>query len=248
MRFTARMLDRVGQREVGAPVVARGEAAVHVAGADAQLEHHGRAARLRQLETLLDGGDDRRQVRPRVEQPDLRLHREGVRALLHDARSFAVVFADDEQRAAGDAARRQVGERVGRHVRADGGLERDGAAQRIVDRRGQRRRRRRLRRAVLEVHAQLGEHVAGVGQHVHQVRDRRALVAGDVGDARLQQRLRHGEDALAAEFVAVAQAQLGDFRRERAFGHGRGRERGTDSMHRPARLRNGLSEWPAFIS
>ena len=56
---------------------------------------------------------------PRVEQPDLRLHREGVAALLHDRGAFAVVLADDDQRAAGDAARGEVGERVGGDVGAD---------------------------------------------------------------------------------------------------------------------------------
>ena len=74
-----------------------------------------------------------RQVRPRVEQPHLRLHREGVAALLHDAGALAVVLADDDQRAAGHTARGQVGQRVGRDVGADRGLEGDRAAQRVVD-------------------------------------------------------------------------------------------------------------------
>ena len=163
---------------------------------------------------------DGRQVGPRIEQPHLRLHGEGVRALLHDAGAFAVVLADDDQRAAGDASGGQVGQRIGGDVGADGGLEGGRAAQRIVDRRGQRRGRRGLRGAVLEVHAQLGEDVVGVGQHVHQMGDRRALVAGDVRHARLQQRLGHGQDALAVEHLALAQAQLGHLCRERTFSHG----------------------------
>ena len=40
-------------------------------------------------------------------------------ALLHDRRAFAVVLADDDERAAGDAARGEVGERVGGDVDAD---------------------------------------------------------------------------------------------------------------------------------
>ena len=51
-------------------------------------------------------------------------------------------------------------------------------------------------------------YVRGVGQHVHQMRDRRALVAADIGDAGLQQRLGDGENALAAEFLAVAELQV----------------------------------------
>ena len=141
----------------GLTVVAGDELAVHVAGADAQLQHHRRVARLRQREAVLHRGDDRRQVRPRVEQPDLRLHREGVAALLHDRRALAVVLADDDQRAAGDAARGEVGQRVGGDVGADGRLERDRAAQRVVDRGRERRRRGRLAGAVLEADAVLGE-------------------------------------------------------------------------------------------
>src|SRR4029450_3028362 len=44
------------------------------------------------------------------------------------------------RRAAGDPARRQVGERVGGDVHADGPLEGDRAAQRVVDRSRERRR------------------------------------------------------------------------------------------------------------
>ena len=151
---------------------------------------------------------DRGQVRARVEQPDLRLHREGMAALLHDRGAFAVVLADDDQRAAGHAAGGQIGERVGGDVGADRRLEGRGAAQRIVDRGGERRGGRRLVGARLEADAELLQHVVGVGQHVDQVRDRRALVAGDVGHARLQQRLGDGEDAFAAEFLAGAEPEL----------------------------------------
>ena len=71
----------------------------------------------------------------------------------------------------------------------------------------------------LEVHAQLGQDVLRVGQHVHQVRDRRALVAADIAHARLQQRLGDGEDALAAEFLARAEAQVLHLAREGPFRH-----------------------------
>ena len=76
-----------------------------------------------------------------------------------------------------------------------------------------------LRRRGLEMHAELVEHVLGVGEHVHQMRDRRALIAADIGDAGLQQRLGDRENALAAEVLAVAELQVLDFSSERAFRH-----------------------------
>ena len=150
----ARILQRVGQPELG-PLVGLGrEAPVDVAGADAQLQHHRRVGNLGQLERGLDRAHDRRQVRPRIDQPHLRFHREGVNALLHDRGAFAVVLADDDQRAAGDAAGGEVGERVGGDVGADRGLEGDRAAQRIVHRSRQRGGGGRLAGAVLEMHAE----------------------------------------------------------------------------------------------
>ena len=55
--------------------------------------------------------------------------------------------------------------------------------------------------------AQFVEQVLRFDQHVDQMRDRRALVAADIGHARLQDRLGDGQDALAAEQLAVAEAQ-----------------------------------------
>ena len=57
----------------------------------------------------------------------------------------------------------------------------------------------------------------GVDQHVEQMRDRRALVAADIGHARLQQRLGDREDAFAAEGLAVAELERLHFLLERAF-------------------------------
>ena len=64
------------------------------------------------------------------------------------------------------------------------------------------------------MHAELGHHVLGIDQHVEQVRHRRALVAAHIGDAGLQQRLGHREDALAAKGLAVAELERLDFLRE----------------------------------
>ena len=76
------------------------EVAVHVAGADAQHQHHRRVAGLRKLEPPLHHAHDGGQLGARVQQPDLRLHGEGVAALLHDAGAFAVILPDDDQGAA----------------------------------------------------------------------------------------------------------------------------------------------------
>ena len=206
----ARRRQRVVGGERGGAVGAGHEMAVHMAGADAQQQHHRRAARLRELEAGLHRSHHRWQIRARIEQPDLRLHGEGVAALLHDRRALAVIFADDHQRPASDAARREIGERIGRDVDADRPLERDGAAQRVVDRGREGGRRRRFAGRILEADAVLGEDVLRVGQHVHQVRDRRALIAGHVRHARLEQRLGDGKDALAAKRLAGAQTQLLD--------------------------------------
>ena len=39
----------------------------------------------------------------------------------------------------------------------------------------------------LEMHAEVGKDILRVRQHVHQMRDRRALVAGDIADAAFEQ-------------------------------------------------------------
>ena len=204
------------------PLVGLGaEAAAHMAGADAHFQHDRRVRRLRQLEAGLDGAHDAFEVRPGIEQPDLGFHGVGVAALLHDRGALAVILADDDQGAAGDAARGQVGQRIRRHVGADRRLEGDGAANGIHDRGGERRRGRRLAGAGLEVHAEVGQDVLRVGQHVHQMRDRRALISRDVAHARLQQGLGDGEDALAVELLPVTEPEVLYLFREGSFGHGR---------------------------
>ena len=70
------------------------------------------------------------------------------------------------------------------------------------------------------MNVELTQDLFGVGEHIHQMRDRRALVARDVSDARLQQRLGDGEDALAAELLPVTELEVLHFLRERSFGHG----------------------------
>ena len=72
--------------------------------------------------------------------------------------------------------------------------------------------------------AKLAHDVLRVHQHIEQMGDRRALVAADVGHARLQQRLGDGQDAFAAEGLAVAQPERLHFLLERTF-HRRASER-----------------------
>ena len=205
------VFQRVAHGERRRPVVRRDELAVQVAGADAHLQHHRRMAGLGQLEAVLDGLHDAGEIGARIQQPDLGLHGEGVAALLHDRGTLAIVLAHDHERAARDPARGQVRQRVGGHVGADGGLERDRAAQGIVHRGRQRRGGGGLAGAVLEADAVFGKDVLRIREDVHQVRNGRALVARDVGHPGLQQRLGDGEDALAAEDFSRRQSQLLDF-------------------------------------
>ena len=67
------------------------------------------------------------------------------------------------------------------------------------------------------MHAELIEDVAGVVEHVHDMRNRRTLVAAHIGNARLEQRLRYGKDRLAVEGFAFAELELLYFLLERSF-------------------------------
>ena len=69
------------------------------------------------------------------------------------------------------------------------------------------------------MHAEFAEQTLSVGQHVHQVRDRRALIAADIGHARLQQRLGDREDSLAVKGLVRAEAQRLDLFRKGPFRH-----------------------------
>ncbi len=199
-------------------VVLGDKLASDVAGADAQLHHHRRVGGFRELECLFRAVHDGRQRRPGVHQPHRGFQRIGVGALLDHRGALAVVLADHDQRAADHARRSEVAERIGSHVGADDGFPGDAAADRIVDRRAQQRCRRGLVGAGLEVDAQLVQEVLQFDQHIDQMRDRRALVAADIGDARLQDGLGDREDALAAEDLAIAQPERTHLLAEGALG------------------------------
>ena len=205
----------VGGRAVGP----RLEASVDVAGPDAELEHHRGAARLGELEALLDRAHHGGQARSGVEEPDLRLHREGVASLLDDARPVAVVLADHDERAAGDPRGREVRERVGGDVGSDGGLPHRASAHRVVDGGGEHGAGGRLVRAGLDVDAERVQDLAGVVEDVHHVGDRCPLVAAHVGHPGLEQGLRDREDPLTVEDVAVAEGEGPNLLRKASFRH-----------------------------
>ena len=76
------------------------------------------------------------------------------------------------------------------------------------------------------MHTQFLQDVVRVGQHIHQVRDRRTLVARHIRHARLQQGLGDGQNALAMELVAIAQAEFLHLLHKRAFSHAQNLSRG----------------------
>jgi hypothetical protein len=108
----------------------------------------------------------------------------------------------------------------GGHVGAHGGLEGDGAAQRVVDGSGQRGGSSGFAGTVLEADALLGQDVLRIGQHVHQVRDGRALVAGHIGNSGFEQGLGDRQNALTAKYISARKPQLLDFFDERTLSHG----------------------------
>ncbi len=92
-----------------------------------------------------------------------------MRPLLHDARAFAIVLAEDDERSPLHSRRGEIRERIGRHVRSNCRLPGDRTPQRIVDRRREHRSGSRLGSAGLEVHPELLEDGLGVGEHIHEM-------------------------------------------------------------------------------
>ena len=101
--IAARVGQRVPDRQLRALVVTRGEGPCHMARPDPQHEHNRGTRGLRQIKPVRHHLDDRRQVRPRIQKPHLRLHGEGVAAFLHDGRAFAVILAHNHHSPAGHA-------------------------------------------------------------------------------------------------------------------------------------------------
>ena len=158
--------------------------------------------------------DNAGQVGPRVKQPDLRLHGKRMTALLHDGRALAIVFADDDQSPTSDATRGQVGQGIRRHIGADGRFPGDRATDRVHDRGRQSGRGRSLAGAGLEMNPEFLQDGLGIGQHIHQVGDGRALVTRHIPNPAFKQGLGHSKNALAVKHRARLGPQLLDFCRE----------------------------------
>ena len=206
-----RMGHGILDAEIGPLVVLAFEGPGDMAAADAHHQHDRRVRGLGQLEPVADRLNDRGQVRARVQQPELRLHRKGVAAFLHDRGTFAIILSDDDHGAAGDAAGCQIRQCIRGDIDPDRPLEGHGPANRVMNRGCQHGRRRRFIGIGLEAHAKLCHQLFGIGQHVHEVRDRRALIAADIADPRLQQCLGDGENAFTRERFAFAKPQMRDF-------------------------------------
>ena len=71
----------------------------------------------------------------------------------------------------------------------------------------------------LIAHAQISQQLFGVGQGIHQVADRRALITADIAHARFEQRLGDGEDALAGKLLTLTEFEVFDFALEGSFSH-----------------------------
>ena len=74
---------------------------------------------------------------------------------------------------------------------------------------------------MLEVDAELFEDAIRVVEDIHQVRDGRALITGNVGNSGLQQGLRDREDSLTMEYFTFTEIKFLNFFLEGAFRDGR---------------------------
>ena len=192
-------------------VVTAGETSMDMAGTDTEFQHHRRIALLRKFETVFHHLHDLGQVRPRVEQPDLGFHREGMAPFLDDACAFPVIFPQHDQRAAFDSCRGEVGKGVRSDIRPHRRLPGDRSAEGVVDRSPEHRGRTCFAGIRLEVHPQFIQQALGVRQHIHQVRHRRPLVTADVRNPGLQQGLGHRKDAFPVEHLSLPQPQQLNF-------------------------------------
>jgi hypothetical protein len=68
---------------------------------------------------MFDCVNDARHIRARIDHPDLALHRECMRAFLHNARAFAVVLTDNDNHATLDASRCEIRQGIARDIGAN---------------------------------------------------------------------------------------------------------------------------------
>ena len=87
-----------------------------------------------------------------------------------------------------------------------------------MDRGPQQRRRACLGGGLLEHDAHGLQHRgAGLGQNIHQMRNRRPRITAHIGNTGLKQRLGDGKDRLAMKGFTLAKAQLFHLGGKRAF-------------------------------
>ncbi len=132
-------------------------------------------------------------------------------AFLHDGGTFAIVFPNDDQRTACHPTGCQIGQRVRRDIGANGGFEGNRAANGIMDRRRKHCRSGGFSRIRFIPDAQFPQDFLRVGQNVHQVRNRRALITTNIADTGFQQRLGDCQNAFPPKFLASTDLQLLDF-------------------------------------
>ena len=134
VQIVGRFRDRIVHGEFGFLVVLGREPARHMAGPDAELHHHRRITGFREFEGFFNKIHDPRMIDPGVDQPHGALHRKRVAAFLDDRGAFAVVFSENDQRAADHADGRDVGQGVRRDVGPDRRFPGYRATDGIVDR------------------------------------------------------------------------------------------------------------------
>ena len=104
-----------------------------------------------------------------IDQTHGRLHGERMAAFLDDTGAFAVILADDNQRPALNAGRRQVRQTVRGDIGADNRLPGYRTTQGVIDGGRQHGRRRGFVGAYFEMNAQFIEDGLGIGQNVHKM-------------------------------------------------------------------------------
>ena len=124
-------------------------------------------------------------------------------AFLNHRCTFAIVFADHNERATHHARRGKVGERIRGHVGAHNRFPCDSAAQRVVDAGAQHGRSGSFVGTGFHMHTEFLHQRFGLHHHIQQMRNRCALVAADIGHARLQQGLGHRQYAFTVKGLTL---------------------------------------------
>ena len=126
--------------------------------------------------------------------------------LLHDARALAVIFPQNNKRPASYARRCQIGQSVRGDIDSDRPLDGYRAANRIMNRGREHRRRCGFIGVRFKSNPQFVQQILGIRQDVHQMGNRCALIAADIAHTIFQQRLGDRQNTFTRERIAIAQA------------------------------------------